>query len=134
MDASAWIAIFYERDIQHGVAAQIYNRELLRSRFITSNWTIYEAYSFIKKKSGIGKAIALKKVIENRKIVKLERVTIPIEKEALELFWSYKDKDWGIVDITSLFIMTEYGCRHAFAFDRHFDEAARQNGFEILSA
>jgi hypothetical protein len=55
-----------------------------------------------------------------------------IEEEALELFWRYRDKTWGVVDCSSLAVMQELGCREIFAYDRHFIEASRQFGFTVL--
>ena len=49
-----------------------------------------------------------------------------------ELFWQYKDKDWGVVDCASLVVMDEGGCNQAFAFDRHFMEASQQYGFSLV--
>jgi hypothetical protein len=134
VDASAWIAIMSKKDYRHEEAAKIYERELRRSSyFVTSNLTTYEAYTEIKTKKGIKIAKALKDVIENLKLVKIERVTSDIEREALRIFWSYEDKTWGIVDITSFVIMERYNCKFAFAFDGHFVEAAQQKGFQMLS-
>lgn len=55
-----------------------------------------------------------------------------IEREALELFWCYKDKKWGVVDCSSLVVMKAVGCRQAFAYDGHFVEASRQFGFAVV--
>lgn len=121
-------------DENHSIAAKIYRTELINSSyFITSNLTTYEAYTMIKTRIGIEKAKKLREVIENKKLVKIERVTPDIEKEALDIFWNYADKTWGIIDITSLKIMERYDCKLAFAFDRHFDEAAKQYGFQIVT-
>ena len=65
-------------------------------------------------------------------VVELVAVDERIEAEALELFWQYKDKDWGVVDCASLVVMDEGGCNQAFAFDRHFMEASQQYGFSLV--
>jgi uncharacterized protein len=64
-------------------------------------------------------------------VVTLIKVDERIEAGALELFWSYQDKDWGVVDCASLRIMEETGCQQAFVFDRHFSEASKQYGFSL---
>jgi predicted nucleic acid-binding protein len=134
VDASAWIAIMSKKDGRHETAAQIYERELRKSTYlITSNLTTYEAYTKIKTEKGIEIATKLRDVIENKRLVKIERVTSDIEEEALEIFWRYHDKTWGIIDITSFVIMDRNGCNSAFAFDRHFVEAAQQKGFHLLT-
>jgi predicted nucleic acid-binding protein len=133
VDASAWIAIVFEKDQFHQIASKIYQRELGDSLLLTSNWTTYEAYSMIKKKGNLGKVLQLQNVIKNKSIVKLERVSKKIKEEAVDIFFSYADKKWGIVDISSFVIMRRASCKFAFAFDEHFVEAAKQNGFEMLT-
>ena len=64
-------------------------------------------------------------------VVELVAVDERVEAEALELFWEYKDKDWGVVDCASLMVMDQSGCNQAFAFDRHFVEAS-QHGFSLI--
>jgi uncharacterized protein len=54
------------------------------------------------------------------------------EARAIDLFFTYRDKTWGVVDCSSLVAMEDLGCRLAFGFDRHFTEASRQRGFEVL--
>ena len=57
-----------------------------------------------------------------------------IEREALELFWRFQDKTWGVVDCSSLVVMEAVGSRSAFAYDEHFVEASRQFGFNVVKA
>lgn len=127
VDASAWIAIVSERDNRHIQAKGIYLRELKNdSIFFISNWTIYEAFTKLKSDSGIEKAENLKEIIQDINLVKPIYVTNKIENQALTIFWQFRDKTWGIVDITSFLIMEECHCNFAFAFDKHFEEAASQ--------
>ncbi|MGH2531362.1 MAG: hypothetical protein ACRDJW_03545 [Thermomicrobiales bacterium] len=64
----------------------------------------------------------------------LVRVTERIEGRALDLFFAYQDKTWGVVDCASLVVMEDLGCRQAIGFDYHFMEASRQRGFELIPA
>ncbi|RLA89174.1 MAG: hypothetical protein DRG58_05850 [Deltaproteobacteria bacterium] len=135
VDASGWIALMYEKDGHHDTAAKLYERELRQdSQFFISNWTIYEAFSMIKKKAGIHQAEKLRDLVEDINIVAALKVDSKIEAEAVKLFWDYKDKNWGIVDITSLLIMKKCHCQYALAFDQHFREAAEQfeHPFKVL--
>ena len=70
----------------------------------------------------------------SRSIVELVAVDEQIEGEALELFWRYQDKTWGVVDCSSLVVMQAVGSRSAFAYDAHFVEASRQFGFSVVKA
>ncbi|MFP3866923.1 MAG: type II toxin-antitoxin system VapC family toxin [Desulfobacteraceae bacterium] len=135
VDASGWIALIYAKDSHHKDAAELYKRELEQdSQFFISNWTIYEAFSMIKKKAGIQQAEKLRDLVEDKNIVAATKVDSRIEAAAVRIFWDYQDKNWGIVDITSLLIMRDCHCQYALAFDQHFREAAEQfdHHFEVL--
>lgn len=133
VDASAWVAITNTKDRYHTEAISVYRR-LLQSAapLITSTWTAYEALTIVKTKLGYGQAERLWQRIQRPSVVDLVTVDEKIEAEALELFWEYKDKDWGVVDCASLVVMDGTGCRQAFAFDRHFAQASQQYGFALV--
>lgn len=102
-----------------------------RPPLITSTWTAYEALTIVKTKLGYNQAETLWQRMLHPSVVTLIKVDERIEAGALELFWSYRDKDWGVVDCASLRVMEETGCQQAFAFDRHFTEASKQYGFSL---
>ena len=132
-DASAWVAITNTKDRYHAEATGVYRR-LLQSAvpLITSTWTAYEALTIVKTRLGYSQAERLWQRIQRPSVVDLVRVDERIEAQALELFWKYKDKDWGVVDCASLVVMDEIGCHQALAFDRHFMEASQQYGFSLV--
>lgn len=133
VDASAWVAILNGKDRYHDEAVRIYRR-LLQSLtpLITSTWTAYEALTIVKTRLGYTQAERLWEIIQRPSVVDLVKIDEHVEAEALELFWEYKDKDWGVVDCSSLVVMEETGCRQAFAYDRHFVEASQQYGFALV--
>jgi predicted nucleic acid-binding protein len=133
VDASAWVAIANRRDTNHTEAAQIYRR-LLESPtlLITTTWTTYEALTIVKSRLGFSQAQRLWDRMKSRSVVHLVWIDEQIEREALEIFWLYKDKKWGVVDCSSLVVMRAVGCRQAFAYDGHFIEASRQFGFSVV--
>jgi uncharacterized protein len=134
VDASAWVAVTNKSDRFHGEATRAYHRLLrIGTPFITSTWTIYEALSIVKTKLGHHQAQRLWERMVRPSVVTLIKVNERIEAEALQLFWRYQDKDWGVVDCSSLRIMEEMGCLQAFAFDRHFTEASKQYGFSLVA-
>jgi predicted nucleic acid-binding protein len=132
VDASAWVAITNKTDRFHDEALRVYRR-LLRSQtpLITSTWTAYEALTIVKTKLGYNQAEKLWERMLRPSVVTLIKVDERIEAEGLPLFWSYQDKDWGVVDCASLRVMEETGCREAFAYDRHFIQASTQYGFSL---
>jgi len=134
VDASAWVAVVNRRDQYHPTASALY-QQLAQEKalIITSSWTTYEALSITKTRIGIGQAEHLWQMVNDPEATQFVPVDSEIEAAALDLFFHYRDKDWGVVDCSSLIIMNKLGCRTAFAFDEHFSQAAKQYGFEILS-
>ena len=133
VDASAWVAIANRKDRNHREAVQVFRRLLgSSSRLVATTWTAYEAVTIVKSRLGFRQAERLWDRIESKAVVDLIWIDRQIERDALELFWRYKDKKWGVVDCSSLVVMNVLGCRHAFAYDSHFIEASRQIGFAIV--
>jgi hypothetical protein len=135
VDASAWAAILNRRDQYHPAAFALY-QQLLRAKalLISSSWTIYEALSILKSRAGIEQAEHLWRIVNDPKTSQLVKVDEEVEDAALDMFFGFRDKDWGVVDCTSIIIMEKLGCRTAFAFDEHFSQAAKQYGFDLLKS
>ncbi len=134
IDASAWVAIANRKDRNHKGAVRIFRRLLDSStRLIATTWTTYEALTIVKSRLGFSQAERLWERIKARAVVDLIWIDEQIERNALELFWDYKDKNWGVVDCSSLVVMKAVGCRQAFAYDGHFVEAGLQFGFNVLN-
>ena len=135
VDDSAWLAITNRKDRNRGEAVRIFQR-LLRtsSALVTTTWTAYEALTIVKFRLGFSQADRLWQRITSRTVVELVAIDEGIEREALELFWRFQDKTWGVVDCSSLVVMEAVGSRSAFAYDGHFIEASRQFGFTVVKA
>ena len=133
-DASAWVGIVNLKDRHHKEAVRIFRRLLGPStRMIATTWTTYEALTIVKSRLGFGQAEGLWDRITSRTVVDLIRIDEQIERDALELFWRYRDKAWGVVDCSSLVVMKAVGCRTVFGYDKHFTEASRQFGFSVIA-
>ena len=133
VDASGWLAAFNRRDHLYSVARPLLEACLDRGiELVTTNWTAYEALSMLKSRGGPDVASLLWEVISIDVAVILAEVTPEVEASALDLFFAYRDKTWGVVDCASIVVMELVGCRQVVAFDRHFVEASRQRGFEVL--
>lgn len=133
VDASAWLANTNRRDEHHSVARTLLDAFLAqRIQLATTTWTVYEALSMLKSLAGWNVAANLWALVTDHKAVVLVDVTKDIERRALDLFFGYRDKTWGVVDCANLVVMEDLGCRRAIGFDHHFREAGRQRGFELL--
>jgi len=132
-DASAWIALIYPRDSYHQQASAIYHSLIDEGALlVVTNWVAYEALSFVRSRASYAVAVTLNQILHNRQLVWWEQVTSIIEEQAVQMFWRYEDKTWGIVDCASLVVMQLLGCQLAFGYDHHFVEAIRQSGFCLL--
>lgn len=60
--------------------------------------------------------------------VRVENVTTPLFRDALTLYRSRSDKDWGMTDCISFTLMAKEGLIAALTPDRHFVQA----GFRAL--
>jgi predicted nucleic acid-binding protein len=60
--------------------------------------------------------------------VDMVRLTPELVTQAVELYRSFQDKAWGLVDCVSFVVMRRAGVTDALTFDRHFVQA----GFNIL--
>jgi hypothetical protein len=49
-------------------------------------------------------------------------------RKGLELFKQMDDKDWGLVDCTSIVVARHFGVKVVFTTDHHFTQA----GFQVL--
>jgi uncharacterized protein len=133
VDASAWLASINERDQHYEVASTLLSQLIDdHAKLVTTNWTAFEALSMLKSRLGPHAARRLWMVLQIPHTVDLIRIDPTIEARALELFFAYGDKTWGVVDCASMIVMEEIGCQRAIAFDHHFVEASRQRGFQLL--
>jgi predicted nucleic acid-binding protein len=133
VDASGWIAGANRRDTYHDAARPILDACFADGvHLITTNWTAYEAISIVKSRAGLEGAEKLWSLLQNPQAVEFVRVTEEIEAAALDLFFRYRDKNWGVVDCASLVVMERLGCRQALAYDHHFVEESHQRGFQTL--
>lgn len=133
IDASTWIALYHKRDKYHEPAWVIYEQLLSQARkFLTSNWVAYEAISILKSRASYGAAKTLWDILQDTELSQVVYIDRKLEEGAVDLFWRYQDKRWGVVDCTSILLMEREKCSVAFGYDRHFIEATRQYGFTLL--
>lgn len=121
-DTSAFYGYLDTKDGLHEICCDILNYLKRESfMFITHKWVEYETLSKLKK-IGIRYCEAFTELTECMKIYNLE-VTKELEEKALEIFWSYEDKDWSVIDCVSINVMCEENVHYAFSSDHHFKEA-----------
>lgn len=128
IDTGAWIALEVTNDQSHLAASAFFRQEGFRYRWITTNWIMSEAVTWIARHSTHAAAVAFGKRVRSSRKVEILRVSEAHEEHAWKIFVRYADKNFGFVDCTSFAVMESLEIQYAFAFDKHF----RQFGFQTL--
>ncbi len=133
VDASAWIALYHKRDKYHKLAWTTYEQLLNEVRkFLTTNWVAYEAITILKSRASYRAAKTLWDILQDPELSQVVHIDRKLEDRALDIFWSYQDKKWGVVDCSSMLLMEREKCSLAFGYDHHFVEATKQYGLTLL--
>lgn len=129
VDTSALIAIGNKRDIFHNQAVKIKDDLRLSNRnFVITSAIILEfgnAFCPVNLKSSAIKII--ESVMQSKKWKNVS-IDEKIINRAFELYKQMKDKDWGLVDCTSMVVAKDMGITEVFTTDHHFEQA----GFTAL--
>jgi len=129
MDTAALLALNNPRDELHAKAVEI-ERQLAanRARLVTSDWVLGEFLGGASLPPTRGAAASMIHVLQRSRHALIVPATRADWQRAFELFCSRPDKEWSLVDCTSMLICHEHGIRDVFTHDRHFSQA----GFGIL--
>lgn len=128
IDASAFVALVYKKDAHHNSAIAIAKKLSQQDKIgVTTDFSLTEAYTVIKLRSGHNLAVAFDKIVKKRKGF------IVIEggkffEQTRSAFIKAKDKKYSFIDCLSFVIMKKRKITQAFTFDKHFKQA----GFEII--
>ena len=125
VDTSAWLALADTNDGDHAAALDLQHR-LGHGEFgkqVTTNCVMTETVTLIRRRLGLGSAIAFSNNLRSSKAVGLFWVEPVHHYEAIDLMSSHEDKHWSVTDCTSFVIMRSLGIRDAFAFDDDFVQA-----------
>ena len=127
VDTSALLAILDRRDPRNLEAVALWN-QLLDSgeELFTTNYVIVETAALLQNRLGFEAARGL---LNDAMAVSAARwIDGGLHQEAVESYLAAGRRKSSLVDCASFAAMHEAGCRRAFAFDKHFQEA----GFELL--
>ncbi len=131
VDASAWIALFYPNNRNHERAALLW-KEMINNDWplCTTNWTLYEAATFLSCRVGrYDWAVELLTIAQTAgEVLSADEV----EHEAINTFRNHGDKRLSIVDCANFQALRKNGCEQAFTFDRNFEQAQGEFGFKIF--
>jgi len=124
VDTGAWLAVTVQRDQYHQVAASYY-LELIAgsSLFLTTNYVLLETYTRIRYDDDLPQAIALRQSLQQAqeaRALQVVWITPEIEAEAWQIFSSYTDQSFSIVDCTSFVVARQEKVDEVFGFDKGF--------------
>jgi predicted nucleic acid-binding protein len=125
-DTGYWIALANTQDELHQ-RARTWSRRI-RARLVTTDAVLLEVADAFAGDRWRSVAVALiEDVLDDPEItvVPLDR---PLFIQALALYRSRADKEWGLTDCISFVVMQERGITEALAYDQHFVQA----GFSAL--
>jgi predicted nucleic acid-binding protein len=129
LDTSFILALENKDDPHHEQAKALDGVLLEENAILLFHWGILlEIADGFARISRRAKGLQLLAKFENEEGYELRPISEPIFKEALNLYRSRTDKDWGLTDCVSFVLMRLEGIREALTADIHF----RQAGFTAL--
>ena len=129
LDTSYAIALSVESDEHHQLAEQLAERlEANQTPLVTTRAVLLEIGNALSKKRYRKAAGELLDALEQDPQVEIVPLAEDIYQQALALFSSRQDKEWGMVDCVSFVVMQERGLTDALTTDEHFEQA----GFRTL--
>jgi predicted nucleic acid-binding protein len=129
VDTSALAALVDRSDALHQ-QARIVEREILVSkrRLVTSEAVLTEFLGFAARPPVRDGALRMIDALAASPAVRVVAATHRGFTEALELYRARPDKEWSLVDCSSILICRARRISRVFTHDRHFEQA----GFEAM--
>ena len=129
LDTGYSIALSVESDELHERAEKLAERlEAEQTRLVTTQAILLEIGNALSKERYRAAAVELFDALEEDPLVEIVPLTKEIFAQALDLFRSRPDKEWGLVDCVSFIVMRERGLTEALTPDKHYEQA----GFRAL--
>lgn len=129
VDTAALIALGNKQDSFHHAASQK-QQELVKNKthFISSDFVIAEFCNAFSRVKFRATAVQMVNSIYQSKAWTVISINDDLMSKSLALFTQMQDKEWGLVDCSSMIIARENKIDCVFTADKHFEQA----GFEIL--
>ncbi len=124
LDTAYAIALSVESDEDHERAEELADQlEAQATQLVTTRAVLLEIGNALSKKRYRKAALELLDALEQDPLVEIVPLSEELYKQALELFRSRPDKEWGLVDCVSFVVMQERGLTEALTIDEHFKQA-----------
>lgn len=121
VDTSAIYALLDRSDANHPRAAADW-MELIKSRspLLTTNYVVIEVCALCQHRLGMEAVRALHDNLFP--LIQVHYVDEAVHALGMAALLAASRRKLSLVDCTSFQVMRQFGIRHAFAFDRHFEE------------
>lgn len=127
VDTSAFIALFYEKDVFHDKAIDWWKKNIGKN-LVTTNMVIMETISWIRYKSGIDEAVEVGSLLYASADLRRIRIGQKDEEVGFKLFKKCQSRGVSMVDATCFSVMKRMGIDKYFGFDDDFTK----QGFESV--
>lgn len=129
VDTSAFIAMGNRRDFFHVAAIKAKEKLKQENRNLITTEAIFlefgNTFSAVALKPS---AIKMMEAIRLSKKWTVIAIDEKIMNQSFNLYKKMSDKDWGLIDCTSILVAKNLGISEIFTTDHHFEQA----GFQIL--
>ncbi|HLF19451.1 MAG TPA: PIN domain-containing protein [Bacteroidota bacterium] len=125
IDAQGWVALKHQNDRHFDAAHQTYQSLIVtRTRLITTNFVLDEAYTLLRREAGHHIAVELGEEVRASQILRVVHIGRNLQEEAWELFKSRDSTlNWSFTDCTSFIVMRRLQIQEAITFDHDFEQA-----------
>ena len=123
LDSSYAIALSAPTDQHHALAARLADElEAARARLVTTRAILLEIGNTLSRQRYRAEAVRLLEALEADPSVEIVPLTESLYAQAVRLYVTRPDKEWGLTDRASFVVMTERGLTKALTADQHFEQ------------
>lgn len=129
LDTAGLIGVFLASDSLHAMAVEILDSLALSGTpLVTSDWVLIEFLNATANlRQRVGAAGFIRSLLADPGVTIVRSSHVGLQA-ALKLYESRPDKEWGIVDCSSILICKDQNVRQVLTHDQHFQQA----GFQVL--
>src|SRR6266568_6649225 len=126
IDTSGWAYYLDRQDPLHSVVVTLVKQAVIqRRRLFTTNYIITELVALLSSRYHQPRPQVIQAINAIKKDTSVEVVHIEraIDDEAWALLEARLDKEWSLVDASSIIVMQRFGMTEALTTDRHSNQA-----------
>lgn len=125
---TAYVLALFNRDDQYHETAKHWAPLLAAERFLTTHAILLEIGNAFSKVSLRQDGVSILRRFEHDEHITIIPHSSKLHEQAMQMYESRPDKEWGLIDCVSFVIMHAYHITCALTTDTHFQQA----GFRAL--